>query len=572
MNAILFKRFVFWGIVLGVFCAGIFFSLQYASHKVFAQTAANYPLQIIIPRAGGTTPDAGSPTISPDHFTLFAYPGITYRMRAAIVGGNYPYTFALSGQPTDMTVDAQGVITWPNPQTSDASITLTVTDAGGSVVQSTWGVTVDANKFRFLDCDVVGPGSGIIGDPWKNLNNLPFSIGGPTVGKILYFRDCSAAGNYNALAPGFRNTSDRKDFRADIVAQQWLAYPDENPIVNIGFQQGVESGVYIRFQSSPAALVGFEVINGNNKQFETITDTHYGVFWDNNMHGNTGWDGSNPAFIMTTSGAGLSFASYLILQNNVFADYGHRLGGNAGSCVKIYSQFKLLIEDNICRDAVGAADIEGFALKGGDMNRVTVRHNTIYNVPAHPIGGNNHTLFNSEILFNRVYNASENAIRINQDGLITTPIYIYRNTFIGRVELNHVDANTGPLHFYNNVIVSSDPVGGCVPGSRIYCGAPTSNPSRVILTNNLEGTSAQGITTATGNLTASYSSYLGTHGFQLNASSLRGDFNSDGRVNLSDFNILKSVFKLTGSRTEDLSSDSIVDVRDVGILMSEWSP
>ena len=54
--------------------------------------------------------------------------------------------------------------------------------------------------------------------------------------------------------------------------------------------------------------------------------------------------------------------------------------------------------------------------------------------------------------------------------------------------------------------------------------------------------------------------------------SLRGDFNSDGRVNLSDLNILKSVFKFTGSRTEDLSSDSIIDVRDVGILMSGWVP
>jgi len=482
--------------------------------------AANFPLQVLIPRAAGTSPDAGSPTLSADHFTLWAYPGITYRMRTAVVGGDFPYTFALSGQPSGMSIDSEGVITWINPQSGDPSITLTVTDASGIQIQSVWGITVDANKFRFLDCDVAGPGTGSIGDPWKNINNIPWSQGGPTVGKILYFRDCSAAGYYNGLAPGFRNETEARQFRSDYASQQWISYPGERPIFNVGYEQGGEPGVFMKFQDSPMALLGFETINGHGKHFETIPNVHYGVFWDNYMHGAAGISGTNPAFIMTSSG-GLdgSRSNYLIIQDNEFADWGHRLGGDGGSCIKIYAQYKLLIEDNICRDAVGTDEIEGIALKGGQMDRITVRDNTIYNVPAHPIGGNNHILENSEILFNRVYNASENAFILNQDGLITTPIHIYRNTFIGRVMVNNISGTTGPLYFSNNVIVSPDAVGACVPNSRIFCWpSPTPHPTRIALSNNLEGTASQGITDATGNLTVAFSAYLGTHGYQISAS------------------------------------------------------
>lgn len=86
---------------------------------------------------------------------------------------------------------------------------------------------------------------------------------------------------------------------------------------------------------------------------------------------------------------------------------------------------------------MGQAEIEGIALKGGRMDRLTIRGNTVYNVAEHAIGGNNHILHHSEILFNRVYNA-DTALYLNQDGLITTPIFVYRNTFLGDVRINHV--------------------------------------------------------------------------------------------------------------------------------------
>lgn len=70
-------------------------------------------------------------------------------MRAAVIGGTYPYSFTLTDQPAGMTVDSRGVITWPNPPASDSSITLTVaTDSEGSQAQTTWSITVEANKTR----------------------------------------------------------------------------------------------------------------------------------------------------------------------------------------------------------------------------------------------------------------------------------------------------------------------------------------------------------------------------------------------------------------------------------------
>ena len=57
--------------------------------------------------------------------------------------------------------------------------------------------------------------------------------------------------------------------------------------------------------------------------------------------------------------------------------------------------------------------------------------------------------------------------------------------------------------------------------------------------------------------------------------SLKGDFNSDSKVNDTDFLSLKSVFKNIVSALNslfDLNSDSAIDVKDLGVLMSSWLP
>src|SRR5688572_3861262 len=90
--------------------------------------AANYPLELVSPRAVNTSPAAGYPAINSENRIFRAYPGMVYNIRAAVIGGAWPYTFTLSNAPAGMTIDSRtGTINWPNPQ-ANASPTITVRD------------------------------------------------------------------------------------------------------------------------------------------------------------------------------------------------------------------------------------------------------------------------------------------------------------------------------------------------------------------------------------------------------------------------------------------------------------
>jgi len=54
--------------------------------------------------------------------------------------------------------------------------------------------------------------------------------------------------------------------------------------------------------------------------------------------------------------------------------------------------------------------------------------------------------------------------------------------------------------------------------------------------------------------------------------SLKGDFNSDSKVNDLDFTVFKNAFKSIFNSLFDLNSDNAIDVKDLGVLMSGWRP
>ena len=117
----------------------------------------------------------------------------------------------------------------------------------------------------------------------------------------------------------------------------------------------------------------------------------------------------------------------------------------------------------------------------------------------------------AEILFNRVWDADNAAVEINQDG-VAGPIYFERNTIVGVVAVRNTDGADGPFYFRNNIIINND------PGNHLRYDN-VSAPARVQITGDLVGTPGQNVVDANLNLTNSFLSYLGTHGSQISGTS-----------------------------------------------------
>lgn len=503
--------------------------------------AANYPLQLISPRAAGTSPDAGGPAISQNHRIFWAYPGLEYNIRASVIGGAYPFTYTLSNAPAGMTVNpATGTIVWLNPPNgATATPTITVTDMEGTTVTGTWTIAVNPTRFIFLDAvngrefDAVSPGTGTITNPFRKIRDL---YSGSTeaakfinthVNKIAYFRQGTYFIDGHLEDPGTLSLG-RMPVSDLVKPVAWLAYPGETPTIDgkcfaaspqIGARP-CNRGAHIAFYGNGNNTYwdGLRIINMAYHGVRTEGIGNYQVFRRGTWTTQGPTERSANAGMITfyaSGGLGSAMGSYTTIQDNVFSEV------DGGMCVEMYSVQRILIEDNVCHTVYssnGFADDGGVFIKGGEMQRVTVRANTFYNMARRAIGGNMFYLRSAEILFNRVYNInniggytaprdySASAIVVNQHSE-AGPVYIYRNTFMSSVVVQNTDSADGPFHFYNNVIVNND------PGNKLRF-ENVSDPSRIILTNNLVGTPSENIVHPNGNLTPAYSLHLGLLGYQ----------------------------------------------------------
>lgn len=470
--------------------------------------AANYPLELVYPREAGTAPAQGSPAISASHRVFRAYPGLEYNVRAAVIGGAYPYTFTLANAPAGMTINERsGLITWANPQ-ANASPTITVRDSEGAQASSTWNIAVTTQGFRFVD-SVNGTnasgngcsancGTGTAANPWRTIRDMWGTTGaGP--GEFVYFR----RGTYRVtdLARDRIGTAwERVEFSSAEKPVVWLAYPGEAPLIDFSYQPGVEAGPLVRFVGSNTWIDGFETTRSHiiGFQFQSGPSDHYITFRRLRMHDHSepgaNNDGSNASFIMTTQSYGL-WSKYMVIQDNVF------YRAPADLAVKIYSQHKMLVEDNIYHDVVAGIEVKA------DVPQFTLRNNVFYNVSSIAIGGNmDEGTTSGEINFNLVRNTSIWALDVNQNGTARR-IDIYRNTFVGRVRVRNTDSLDGPFNFYNNVIVNGD------GGNRVVYES-VSAPAQVTYRDNLTGSSATGIVDSLGALTSGYAQFVGLRGYQ----------------------------------------------------------
>ena len=452
-------------------------------------TAANFPLEITNIKANGTS---GMPASSRIYN---AYPGLDYEIRAAVVGGAFPFTFALTNAPVGMTVDDRGVVRWLDPQ-ADASPTLVVRDSEGTERRVSWTVRVTASGFKFVSAGGSSTGNGSISSPWRTLADV-YNLGAAT--DIVYFR----SGTYSPTQmprDGIGGPWERVQFDRQRPST-WLAYPGERPLIN--FRPAGDAGAAIRVGNNDAPdgprapyIDGFETTNTRFIGFQPISA---GTFRRLRMHDLTeGGDGTNAAFIMTVTNP--TPHTGMVIQDCEF----YNVAPNSVT-IKVYSQEKILIENTVHYNAQLGLEIKG------DVRQFSVRQNSFYNISATALGGNMHggesvQTVRGEILYN--ISRAPTAVDINQDG-VAADIYLYRNTFVGRVQVRNTDSRDGPFRFYNNVIVNND--AGTPAGSHVYH-MSVSDPSRVLISNNLVGYPNQNIVDAGGSLTSAYASYIGSHG------------------------------------------------------------
>lgn len=478
--------------------------------------AANYPLELT------NIGPVGTRGMSANNRIFRAYPGLVYNIRAAVVGGATPFTFALTNAPEGMSIDSAGEITWANPQAS-ATPTISVTDAEGTRVTATWTINVTTSGFKFVDATngraaanngcASSCGSGTLASPWRSLTDLMLNDAGSD---ITYFR----AGVYNvSQVPSSFRQSIGSVWERVVVSESgstagsviWLGYPNETPVFDLACGS-CASGLLIRHAGDSVYMDGLEVRNPAIIGFQFEADGAYrGPTYRNlRMHDLTrGGDGTNAAFIMTTSS--YPQVSYgMVLQDSTFWN----VPANAVT-VKTYSLSKPLIENTVHYNADVALELKA------DTRQFTVRANHLFNISRTAIGGNMHgcagcsggadlSTTRGEILFNLVQAGNATALELNQDGQ-ALEVYVSRNTLIGRVTVRNADGADGPFYFYRNVIVNED--NGTPAGSHVYH-LSVSAPGRVSHIENLVGYASTNIVDTAGNLTGGYASFIGSRGYQ----------------------------------------------------------
>jgi hypothetical protein len=311
---------------------------------------------------------------------------------------------------------------------------------------------------------------------------------------------------------GVGNTWQRVEWSASSHSVKWLAYPGEQPVLDNGFQSFLTDwGALHRLTgdaTNPVYVRGFRHVNILDKGFQLEAADGYHVFAELEYgEGSLAlmMDGSNSGAIMCLSGRG-TFA-WLTHFCDLHCD------GALRGALKLYAQRHCVIEqvDTIsCESAWDVkAEIPSFEIRGCVMR--AVRSLTQGGIHGNMAGdGDNRT--SGEIRFNLVdmrdVGPDALAADIGQDGSVGV-VDVYRNTFIGRVQVRNIGADDGPVRLTRNVIINAD----STAAERVYMSS--SEASRVMVSDNLVGGDGDGIVDAAGRLQGEYLDRLGRYGHQI---------------------------------------------------------
>lgn len=471
-----------------------------------------------------TVAGTSTPNVSANHPGLRCYPTLRKTWRVAYIGGSLPVTFSGTNLGTGMTINAStGEIDWPSPDVT-CTPTFTIIDAMGTELSASPTFTVSTTGFKFVDGvsgnDTTGNGTKDL--PWATFAKMKTSS---SAGDITYFRNTNGSTVYTTGNITADNTGGstgefapvgnwkRLEFNAATRSVSWRGYPgDAQVVIDGGYVQAVTQGNLIRIQGNATNPVCMEDIKFQNYyhivlQIVTAGD-HYEIFRNLEFYNVAqSIDGANSACIDSLSSAGAAPRFYPIYQDNYVHDC--KTGG-----YKIYWQYKSTVDNCRFVDCGGNVNaltgrIVDFGAGGPDhkavCGRFEVRYSTYSNHPpdgvyvgdtpqagtvpddnngAHEDAGfggnmNSGTVAaqidtQGELRYCRLGHFDRPALRVvnmnnfgnGVTGGSTTyagPIYIYRNTCVGRVNVENSDIG-GPFTFYKNVIINDT---GTAPNDRI---------------------------------------------------------------------------------------------------------
>lgn len=516
-------------------------------------SAANYTLEIIQPQ----------PSLTTANRYYKAYPGIEYEVPIGVFGGLYPFTYALTENSTcddgnAFVIDADtGIVTWSDPAVEDdgCTIEVRVTDDESATDTVSWTVAVTTTGFVFVDsvggtnssyngC-VSSCGDGTIANPFLDLCDIYVGTGGAACNDYAAISDATyndyfvyfRGGTYDPV--GYFNNVDQQyqtEWRGSYKPIVWLEYPGEAVIID---HDRTASGAFFDItdtDNSDLFIHGIQFQDMLNHALRIPGGAQRTVLFENTFYnGGPGIDGDNSSFVMF-SGSEAAAASYKLIKDNTFDT-----ASGSWAHLKSYSTNKAVHDGNTYRNGM----TEGLAVKGNDQY-VSIRNNSFDGAfEAGSINGNWASCNNLDISFNNVLNAANDydtsiygALTINYNNDANGPVYIYRNTFEGTVTARFATSDDGPFHLYNNVIINEN-ADKDVPDGSYITHYDVADPDVIILgtglTANLVGSTSDGIIDASGNLTEAYSSYLGTHGYQIDDSQPDPTYQcNDGADNDSD--------------------------------------
>lgn len=406
--------------------------------------SANFPLEITNIKPAGT----GKPAIPSTNRIFRSYPGIEYNIRAAVIGGLYPYTYSLSNAPSDMTINSRtGEINWPNPQRSSGMITLTVTDDENTTINTTWSINVGTEGFIFINGSYSGTETGSITQPYSTLSNMLNNES--TTTDIVYFR----AGTY--ILPDHAS-SHLHAMNISSNPTNWISYPGEAVVLQCSDDVNAAQRIVIFGPSfyfdgfTMKDFVDYGLITWSSGDYKTIRNCVFdGLVPSDSVNNNYG-------FIHTTSdGSGY----YFTIQDSEFKNWR-----NASAIGSLYNDKKILIENNYIHGNIASGSPSGIGTTSGISPKyyndyITIRGNLVVMDDGNLTGGINAAFVdaaNIEICFNAFHKTSGRGGHIFDFEIgYQRDTHYYRNTLIGDLTIRGA---SGPYTITNNVISNPDTI------------------------------------------------------------------------------------------------------------------